>query len=127
MGSTPAPAVDADSRGSTSIPATVVARIAEQAASELPQIGSAAGGVLGVGARRDFATRPSAECDLYGSSAVLRMDVGMTFPVAIAPTARSLREHVTSRVQDLTGLEVGRMDVEISWLNVDAPGRSALR
>ncbi|MGP9536630.1 Asp23/Gls24 family envelope stress response protein [Brachybacterium sp. AOP43-C2-M15] len=116
-----------ESRGTTSIPAQVVARIAEQVASEVPHIGSDAGGVLGVGARRDFASRPSAECDLYGSTAVLRLDVGVDFPAPLAPALTALREHVHERVEHLTGLEVGRLDVKISWLNPATRGRRTLR
>lgn len=122
-----APAAPREDRGITSVPAQVVARIAEQVASEVPHIGSDAGGVLGVGARRDFASRPSARCDLYGRTAVLTLDVGVDFPVPLAPTLRTLREQVRARVQQLTGLEVGRIDVTVSWLNPVDRVRRALR
>lgn len=110
-----------DERGVTTIPPAVVARIAAQAASEVAHVGGAAGGVLGLGARRDFGSRPSAECDLYGTVAALSLDVGIAFPVSIADACAGLREHVRQRVESLTGLQVGRMDVEVSWLH---PGRS---
>ncbi len=116
-----------EQRGSTTIPSSVVARIAEQAASEIGRVGAAAGGVLGVGARRNFGSRPSAECDLYGKVAVLRIDVGMAFPVDLTTTSRRLRQHVIERVESLTGLQVGRMDIEISWLNPDQRVRGELR
>lgn len=116
----------AESRGTTTVPARVVARIAEQAASEVPHIGSSAGGVLGVGARRDFDTRPSVHCDLYGRTAVLRVDVGVAFPAPLHDVLAQLRSHVERTVSTLTGLEVGRMDVEISWLNPETT-RRALR
>lgn len=106
-----------EARGVTTVPAAVVARIAEQVASEHPRVGGSAGGVLGVRARRDFDSRPTAECDLYGAVAVLRLDVGLAFPVDLAATCTSLRERVRTRVEELTGLRVGRLDVEISWLN----------
>ncbi|MCG7311206.1 Asp23/Gls24 family envelope stress response protein [Brachybacterium sp. ACRRE] len=115
-----------ESRGTTTVPARVVARIAEQAASEVPHIGSSAGGVLGVGARRDFDTRPSVHCDLYGRTAVLRLDVGVAFPAPLHDVLAQLRSHVERTVSTLTGLEVGRMDVEISWLNPETT-RRALR
>lgn len=116
-----------EDRGSTSIPAKVVAKIAEQAASEVAHIGSASGGVLGIGARRDFSSRPSAECDLYGRSAVLRLDVGVDFPLPLAPTVRALRAHVGERIENLTGFQVGRLDVEVSWLNAVDQLRGELR
>ncbi|WP_216694769.1 Asp23/Gls24 family envelope stress response protein [Dietzia psychralcaliphila] len=120
----PRPAAE---RGLTTIPASVVGRIAEQVASEYTHVGGAAGGLLGVGARRDFDSRPSATCDLYGTVAVLRLDVGVAFPVNLADTCRGLRQHVRERVGELTGLQVGRLDIEISWLNPGTATRGALR
>ncbi|MBM7232021.1 Asp23/Gls24 family envelope stress response protein [Dietzia cinnamea] len=117
----------AEQRGLTTIPASVVGRIAEQVASECTGVGGAAGGLLGVGARRDFDSRPSATCDLYGTVAVLRLDVGVAFPVDLKATCRSLRQHVRYRVHELTGVEVGRLDIAISWLNPAAATRGALR
>lgn len=114
-------------RGLTTIPAAVVGRIAAQVASECPHIGGSAGGVLGVRARRHFASRPSAECELYGTVAVLRLDVGVAFPLDLAATCQSLREHVRDRVLALTGLQVGRLDIEVSWLNPGTGTRGALR
>ncbi|ATG53374.1 hypothetical protein CFK41_00225 [Brachybacterium ginsengisoli] len=117
----------AESRGATSIPAQVVARIAEQVASEVAHVGSGAGGVLGVGARRDFEARPSARCELYGRTAVLTLDVGVRFPTPLAPTLRALRTHLRERVQHLTGLEVGRLDISITWLHPTTGTRRTLR
>ncbi len=114
-------------RGTTTIPARVVARIAEQAASEVRFVGSAAGGVMGVGARRDFSSRPTVECDLYGHIAVLRMDIGMVFPLPLHSSVQELRDRMRARVEELTGLEVGRIDIEISWLDPSSTIRGALR
>ncbi|NUL44606.1 Asp23/Gls24 family envelope stress response protein [Cellulosimicrobium funkei] len=114
------------SRGTTSVPAKVVARIAEQAAFEVPGVGSAAGGVLGIGARREFEERPSVEAEIYGSTVVLRLDVGLAFPVPLGPALDHLREHVRSRVESLTGLEVGRMEIEVSWLHTVSTARREL-
>ncbi|GAA1313884.1 Asp23/Gls24 family envelope stress response protein [Brachybacterium tyrofermentans] len=116
-----------EGRGTTSVPAHVVARIAEQVASEVPHIGSDAGGVLGVGARKDFSSRPSARCELYGRTAVLTLDVGVDFPSPLETALSTLREQVRERVEHLTGLEVGRLDVTISWLNPATRARRALR
>ena len=79
----PAPATPLEDRGITTFPAQVVARIAEQVASEVPHIGSDAGGVLGVGARRDFASRPSGR--------------GATSPPARRPAATSTAAPPSSR------------------------------
>ena len=45
-------------RGTTTIPAKVVAKIAAEAAYETGNVGSNAGGVLGIGARRNFPPAP---------------------------------------------------------------------
>ncbi|WP_313818387.1 Asp23/Gls24 family envelope stress response protein [Citricoccus sp.] len=116
-GAAAATAAPAATRGSTSVPAKVVARIAEQAAFEMPGVGSAAGGVLGIGARREFEGRPSAEAEIYGVTVVLRLDVGLAFPAPLGPALAGLREHVGSQVESLTGLAVGRMEIDVSWLH----------
>lgn len=114
-------------RGSTHIPAHVVADIAAQAACEVPHVGADAGGVLGVGARRTFHARPSAQCQLYGRTAVLRLDIGVDFPTPLTAVVSSVRQHVCHRVKELTGVDVGRLDLEISWLRAEGPIRKVLR
>ncbi len=114
-------------RGSTHIPAHVIAGIAAQAAFEVPHVGSDAGGVLGVGARRTFHARPSAQCELYGRTAVIRLDIGVDFPTPLTAVVTSVRQHVSRRVNELTGVDVGRLDLEISWLRADGPIRKVLR
>ena len=114
-------------RGTTTIPAKVVAKIAAEAAYETGNVGSNAGGVLGIGARRNFSSRPEAQCELYGQVAVLHMNLGLVFPTPLADTIEAVRTHVRSRVEHLTGLSVGKINIEISWLNPDGPGRKNLK
>lgn len=114
-------------RGSTTIPAKVVAKIAAEAAYETGNVGSNAGGVLGIGARRNFSSRPEAQCELYGQVAVLHMNLGLVFPTPLADTIEAVRAHVRSRVEHLTGLSVGKINIEISWLNPAGPGRKNLK
>ena len=114
-------------RGSTTIPAKVVAKIAAEAAYETGIVGSNAGGVLGIGARRNFSSRPEAQCELYGQVAVLHLNLGLVFPTPLADTIEAVRAHVRSRVEHLTGLSVGKINIEISWLNPAGPGRKNLK
>lgn len=116
-----------DQRGTTTIPAKVVAKIAAEAAYETGNVGSNAGGVLGIGARRNFSSRPEAQCELYGQVAVLHMNLGLVFPTPLADTIEAVRAHVRSRVEHLTGLSVGKINIEISWLNPAGPGRKNLK
>lgn len=119
--------VPLDQRGTTRMPASVVARIAQQAAAEVPNVGSDAGGFLGVGARRDFSSRPQARCELYGRSAVVDLDVGVGFPSPLPAVLGALRAHVRDRIEHLTGLELARLDVRVSWLHPTTTGRRTLR
>ena len=114
-------------RGTTTIPAKVVAKIAAEAAYETGDVGSNAGGVLGIGARRNFSSRPDAQCELYGQVAVLHLNLGLVFPTPLADTIEAVRAHVRSRVEHLTGLSVGKINIEISWLNPAGPGRKNLK
>lgn len=114
-------------RGTTTIPAKVVAKIAAEAAYETGNVGSNAGGVLGIGARRNFSSRPEAQCELYGQVAVLHMNLGLVFPTPLADTIEAVRTHIRSRVEHLTGLSVGKINIEISWLNPAGPGRKNLK
>ena len=116
-----------EQRGVTVIPAQVVAQIAAQAAYESATVGSNAGGLLGIGARRNFHSRPEAKCDLYGQVAVLHLDLGLTFPTALVSTLQQVREHVSQRVEHLTGLRVEKINIEVSWLNPNNQVRKALR
>ena len=102
-------------------------KIAAEAAYETGNVGSNAGGVLGIGARRNFSSRPEAQCELYGQVAVLHMNLGLVFPTPLADTIEAVRAHVRSRVEHLTGLSVGKINIEISWLNPAGPGRKNLK
>jgi len=104
-----------------------VAKIAAEAAYETGNVGSNAGGVLGIGARRNFSSRPEAQCELYGQVAVLHLNLGLVFPTPLADTIEAVRAHVRSRVEHLTGLSVGKINIEISWLNPAGPGRKNLK
>ncbi|WP_296537918.1 hypothetical protein [uncultured Actinomyces sp.] len=127
----PGPARDESSsreqRGVTTIPARVVAQIAAQAAYETGNVGSNAGGLLGIGTRRHFASRPEARCELYGRVAILHLDLGLVFPTPLTSAIEDLRAHVRSRVEHLTGLSVSKIGIEISWLNPSSHVRKSLK
>ena len=115
---------EAARRGTVTVPAAVVAKIAAQAAYGIDVVGSASGGVLGLGARRNFDERPQAQAQLFGNTAVLTLDLGITYPTPLRATGERIRAHVSDRVAHLTGFEVEQVDLEISWLH---PGPTATR
>lgn len=100
--------------GTLTVPAAVVAKIAAQAASELPEVGAASRGILGIGGRRNFDGRPNADAQLYGSTAVLEIELGLTYPTPLQGTTERIRSHVIERVGQLTGFVVEQVDVQIS-------------
>jgi len=125
------PAHDNDSslaqRGTTTILANVVARIAAQAAFEFAAVGSNAGGVLGIGSRRNFRSRPPPQGEPYGQRAILHLDLGLIFPTPLTSTIEDLRAHVSARVEELCGMSVGKITIDISWLNPSNHVRKSLR
>lgn len=106
-------------RGRNTISAKVVSKIVEQSAFELSNVGAAAGGFLGIGSRREFASRPSVEVDVYGTMVVVRMDIGLIFPTNLARSLRQVRSHVSDRVRELTGFTVEKNDITVSWLHAE--------
>lgn len=117
-----------EQRGTLNIPADVVAKIAAQAAWEVDSVGSASGGVLGIGARREFNQRPAGQARIFGQSAVIDLDLGIAYPAPLRATAARIREHVIERVEHLTGLKAEQVDIKISWLHrtESRTGRGAL-
>lgn len=115
-----------EDRGTTTIPSRVVAQIAAEAAYETANVGSNAGGLLGIGARHNFHSRPEATCDIYGQVAVIHLNLGLSFPAPLSSVVEDLRQHVRRRVETLTGLNVGKMTIEISWLHPSSHVRKSL-
>lgn len=114
-------------RGTTTIPANVVARIAAQAAFEFAAVGSNA---RGLGPRPEVSAGANPEdstCQLYGQRAILHLDLGLVFPTPLSSTIEDLRAHVSGRVEKLCGVRVAKMSIDISWLNPSNHVRRSLR
>jgi cell envelope-related Asp23 family protein len=91
-----------EARGRTDIGGRVVERIARQAVSELPRPGT--GG------------SPRVKATIDGKLATLRLTVSVVYPEPVQRVTRQLREHVTARVGELTGLEVRQIDIDVARL-----------
>jgi len=112
-------AVDAARRGRLVLADTVVEKIAAQAASEVAGSSGRAGGLLGIGGHSDPTARPKVDVTLSADSADLAIEVGIAYPTSIRGATQRIREHVSRRVQDLTGVAVHRVDIDVTWLTLD--------
>ncbi|MBB6174891.1 putative alkaline shock family protein YloU [Nocardiopsis mwathae] len=110
-------------RGSTTIPERVVTKIAARAASQVPGVGEVGRGIgrlfgAGSGPVRVAVRLSGREAE---RTAIIRLGIAVRYPRPAATTARRVREHVADTVERLTGIRVGRVDIEV----VELPHASA--
>jgi uncharacterized alkaline shock family protein YloU len=119
---------DARRRGRLVLAESVVEKIAGQAASEVNAAYGRSGGTFSFGTDADSDARPKVDVDLSADSADLAIKVGIAYPGSIREATQQIRDHVTSRVESLTGVDVRRVDIDVTFLAfaVDQP-RKALR
>jgi uncharacterized alkaline shock family protein YloU len=104
----------AEDRGTLSIAPRVVERIAGQAATEVDHVTGVPRRVLGqtVGkVKADSQARASAKVD--GSIASISVSVAVEYPTPVRAAAAAVRQHVSSTVHDLCGLEVVEVSVDV--------------
>lgn len=126
----PAPdaATEPRRRGRLVLAEQVIEKIAGQAATEVASTTGRSGGFLGIGAETDATARPKVDVTLSAESADLALSVGIAYPGSIRRATQELREHVTERVETLTGVDVRRVDIDVTVLALqDGPARKALR
>ncbi|WP_375423020.1 Asp23/Gls24 family envelope stress response protein [uncultured Friedmanniella sp.] len=109
-------------RGRLVLAQRVVEKVAAQAAAELSLTSGRSGGLLGFGSDADAGARPKVDVQLSGRSADLTLEVGIAYPGSIRSATHLVREHVTRRVEELTGVDVRRVDVEVAFLTSRAAG-----
>jgi uncharacterized alkaline shock family protein YloU len=96
-------------RGRTEIAERVLEKIAARALTEVEEAGVRPGR-----ASREAAPRVTAWVD--GALAVLWMRISVSYPAPLREVTRRLREHVRTRVGDLTGLDVRQVDIDVDRL-----------
>lgn len=106
-------------RGRLVLAERVLEKIAGQAATEVSVASGRSGGVLGFGADADAIARPHVNVDLSAESADLALSVGIAYPGSIRTATQQVREHVTRRVEELTGVDVRRVDIDVTFLTGD--------
>ncbi|WP_342023392.1 Asp23/Gls24 family envelope stress response protein [Arthrobacter citreus] len=123
------PLRDVGDRGATALSRKVLEKIAGQVAKDETFAGGSSGGFLGIGAQPDVSARPKTDVELAGNIASLRIEVGLPYPVPIRQAADQLRDRISHRITELTGVEVRQVDVSVSWLWPGTPddGRRRLQ
>ncbi|MEO3813692.1 Asp23/Gls24 family envelope stress response protein [Sphaerisporangium sp. B11E5] len=112
-----------EERGRTRISDRVLERIAATAAAEVDEAGRAARRVLGVPVGHDTtAAPPRVTGHIDGRLAVLRVHLSVAYPAPVREVTRRVRDHVTGRVHELTGLDVRQVDIDVDRL---LPGEGA--
>jgi uncharacterized alkaline shock family protein YloU len=122
--------------GMISINDRVVEKMAACAAIEIPDAGGAAPRVLGhsvngaaaFGARRtSLTTLPKVSADVDGSIAVLELSISVRWPASVPEVSGAVREHVRTRVNELTGLTVTEVAISVTDLVTRLPGPPRVR
>ncbi len=111
--------------GMISIDDRGVEKMAACAGAEIPDAGGAAPRVLGrsmpgagaFGARRtSLAALPKASADVDGSTVILDLSISVRWPASVPEVSSAVREHVRSRVSELTGLTVTEVAISVTDL-----------
>jgi uncharacterized alkaline shock family protein YloU len=119
----PAPAAvpaDLAERGALTIADRTVERIASQAVTEVDGVGGSTARLLGVavgGQNLDRSAKVFAK--VTGDTATLSVRLSISYPRSVLRTSDAVRDHLTSRVQELTGLTVERVDITVTALHTD--------
>jgi uncharacterized alkaline shock family protein YloU len=120
--------------GLISVDDRVVAKLAAQAALEIPDAGAAAPRVLGrpvsgvgmLGVRQtNLSALPKAHAEVDGSSARIELSVSVRWPVSVPAVTAAVRAHVIERLGELTGLQVSEVRIDVTDLvtHLDPPPR----
>ena len=107
---------DPRARGTLTLSEQVIEKIAAQSASEVAAAGGESGGFLGIGQHSDLGARPKVDVELRETSADLFISVALPYGVSIRQTTQRVRERVSQRVEQLTGVAVHRVDVDVAVL-----------
>ena len=119
------PAAGRNELGTISISEAVVAKLAAQAAVEIPDAGAAAPRLLGrslpgaggLGVRATSLTGlPKASAHVDGSIALIRLEISVRWPASVPAVTTAVRAHVRARVAELTGLHVPEVTIEVTDL-----------
>ena len=103
--------VPAERRGTLTIHEQVVSKIAGQLLVNIPGVGGTSRGAFGLGSSEGMSTRPRVDVALSGRSAVLSVEVGLTYPSPIRKLTEDIRQRLFDGVTRLTGITVRQVDL----------------
>ncbi|WP_242903926.1 Asp23/Gls24 family envelope stress response protein [Actinomadura terrae] len=110
----PADLADRARRGRTTISDRAVERIVGRVLDEAADSGAITRTMLGVPLRGRHRSRTDVRVD--GEIVTVRTAISVTYPRPVRAVARRVRESVRGRVEELTGLSVRQVDIEVAEL-----------
>ncbi len=99
-----------DQRGRTTIEDAVLERIATHAALEVDGVTATGSDLQRLIGRR----LPKADAHVAGTRARVQLEIAAAWPHPVATVAAAVRDQVTTRLVELTGLDIDAVDVEIT-------------
>lgn len=116
--------------GRIDISERAVQKIAARAAAEVPDVGAPARRLLGrsvsVGSA-DLDGLPRVDADVDGKVVMLDLDVSVRWAQPVRAVTTSLRDHVSRRVEGMTGMHVAEVNIAVSDLVTQLPTTSRVR
>ena len=126
-GSCSAP-VPAEDRGRTTVSPRVFEAIAARIVSEEPDVGGAARRVLGVAMTGEAPEHTArVEATLAGEVVTLRLRLSVTYPAPVHSVTERLRHRLIDRIGELTGKQVGLVEIVVAALHRAETGRREVR
>ncbi len=108
------PVADPARRGRLVITDRAVARIASAVAAEIDDVTDPRSGRGRLG--RTVSTRPRAVARVDGQEVHVSLSVSVRYPAAVAAICDELRERISDRVGELTGLRTAAVDIRVPVL-----------
>ncbi|WP_158889045.1 Asp23/Gls24 family envelope stress response protein [Amycolatopsis anabasis] len=115
-------------RGRTTIADRVVERLAARAVTEVDGVGGTVHRMLGVAVGGEGVERAAqVHARVTGDTASLEVRLSVIYPASVARTTDQARTHLMRRIAQFTGLAVTRVDIRVTALHSDTPGRRGVR
>jgi uncharacterized alkaline shock family protein YloU len=127
---------DDGAAGAIIVSNAVTAKLAAQAALEIPDAGGAATRVLGQirpdalhlgGRQTSLTSRPKATVHVDGGVTSIDLTISVRWPASIPQVTEAVRRHVRERLQALTGLTIAEVRIAVTDLVTEIPPAQRVR